>query len=320
MMPNHQEPIGQEVSTYPEPAQLFTTVQPTTVPGKIIQFPLCRFVLVLAFLSPVNLAGMALDQSLTDSSGWAKLLLALAASILMYAVYCLYTRLIERRKASELALRGSVAEFGRGFGIGTALMVTVVAVLAVGGYYRIESFDPNPAIAVQGFLRMFSAAFLEEMVFRLIVFKITEEALGSWLALVVQAALFGLVHAGNPNATWFSSVAIMVEAGVLLAAAFMYTRRIWMIFGLHLAWNFIQSTVFGLTVSGHTVEGLVRPSVTGPEWLTGGAFGVEASWLAVGLCLMVGLVMLKRVVGVGRTVQPVWRRSKKPSLFPADVP
>ncbi len=312
-MPNHTDHSTKDTSTYPTPKQLFTTVKPTTVLGKIIQFPLTRFVLVLAFLTPVNLGQMSLSELLTDASDWMKLLLALAASILMYVAYCLYARLIERRKAWEMSLHGVAAEFGRGFGIGTVLMAAIVAILAIGGYYSIESFNFSGAVVGQAFLRMFSGAFIEEVVFRLIVFKITEEALGSWVGLIVQAGLFGLMHAGNPNATWFSSVAIMVEAGILLAAVFMYTRRIWMIFGLHLAWNFVQSTVFGLTVSGYSIEGIVTPEVDGPTWLTGGEFGVEASWLAVGLCLTVGLIFLRKVVRVGRTVPPCWLRPDAPS-------
>ena len=318
-MTNHIEHNKKDSSTYPTPEQLFTTVQPKTMLGKIIQFPLTRFVLVLAFLSPVNLAAMALDNSLDGSADWLKPVVAFSAAVLMFLAYCLYTRLVERRKALEMTFKGSLAEFGSGFGIGGGLMVAVVAILAIGGYYRIESFDLSGAIVLKALFRLGSSAFLEELVFRLIVFKITEEALGSWVGLVVQAALFGLMHGANPNATWFSSVAIMVEAGVLLAAAFMYTRRIWMIFGLHLAWNFVQSTVFGLSVSGHTVEGLVTPSVTGPQWLTGGEFGVEASWLAVVLCLAVGLVILKRAVGAGRTVPPVWRQTAAPSIFTPDA-
>ena len=319
-MSNNTGHNRKDTSTYPEPEQLFTDVKPTTMLGKIIQFPLTRFVLVLAFLSPVNLGQMSVDSSIDGSTEWLKPIIAIGATVLMYIAYCLYTRLIERRKAWEMSFPGGAAEFGKGFAIGTALMTVVVAVLAIGGYYTIESFNLNGVVVAKALSRMFSAAFIEEVVFRLIIFKITEEALGSWAALIIQAGVFGLMHAGNPNATWFTSVAIMVEAGVLLAAVFMYTRRVWMIFGLHLAWNFVQSTVFGLNVSGHTIEGLITPSVTGPTWLTGGEFGVEASWLAIGICLTVGLIILKRAVDTKRIVPPAWRRSPVSSIFTADTP
>jgi membrane protease YdiL (CAAX protease family) len=276
--------------------QLFTKRHPQTALGRSVQFPLTRFILVLAFLAPVSLAVMALDPGLETSTPLTKSLVAVCAAVLMYLAYCLYTRLVEKRKALEMTLKGSPAEFGKGLAIGSGLMITIVALLAVAGCYRVESFNLDWSILISAFLRLGSGAFLEELIFRLIIFKLTEEALGSWVALVVQAALFGAAHIGNPNASIFSSAAIVVEAGVLLAAAFMVTRRVWLIFGLHLAWNFVQSTVFGLSVSGTTSHGIITPIVSGPEWLTGGAFGVEASWPAVGLCLAVGLLFLRRAV------------------------
>ncbi len=298
--------------------QLFTNVHPRTVLGRVVQFPLTRFILVLAFLAPVSLAVMALNPALETVTPLFKALVAGGCAVLMYLAYCLYTRLIEKRKALEMTLKGSATEFGIGLAIGSGLMITIVALLAVAGCYRVESFNLDWSILVSAFLRLGSAAFLEELIFRLIIFKLTEEALGSWVALVVQAALFGAVHIGNPNASIFSSVAIMIEAGVLLAAAFMVTRRVWLIFGLHLAWNFMQSTVFGLTVSGHTSHGIITPTVSGPEWLTGGAFGVEASWPAVGLCLAVGLLFLRRAVKGGQLVPPVWRRRRHSSVSVTD--
>ena len=298
--------------------QLFTGVHPRTVLGRVVQFPLTRFILTLAFLAPVSLAVMALNPALETATPLFKALVAGGSAVLMYLAYCLYTRLIEKRKALEMTLKGSPAEFGIGLAIGGGLMITIVALLAVGSCYRVESFNLDWSILVSAFLRLGSAAFLEELIFRLIIFKLTEEALGSWIALVVQAVLFGALHFGNPNASVFSSVAIMVEAGVLLAAAFMVTRRVWLIFGLHLAWNFVQSTVFGLSVSGTTSHGIITPIVSGPEWLTGGAFGVEASWPAVGLCLAVGLLFLRKAVKGGQLVPPVWRRQQQRSIFTAD--
>ncbi|MCK4462252.1 MAG: CPBP family intramembrane metalloprotease, partial [candidate division Zixibacteria bacterium] len=78
------------------------------------------------------------------------------------------------------------------------------------------------------------------------------------------------------------------------------------------------STVLGLTVSGHTSHGIITPIVSGPEWLTGGAFGVEASWPAVGLCLAVGLLFLRRAVKGGQLVPPVWRRRRHSSVSVTD--
>ncbi len=90
-----------------------------------------------------------------------------------------------------------------------------------------------------------------------VLFRIVEESLGSWIALALSAALFGALHAFNPGATLTSSIAIALEAGVLLAAVFMVTRRLWMVIGLHTAWNFTEGGVFGASVSGGDAHGML---------------------------------------------------------------
>ena len=79
----------------------------------------------------------------------------------------------------------------------------------------------------------------------------------------------------NPEATWIAVLCIAVEAGVLLAAAYITTRRLWLPIGLHFAWNFTQGGIFGVPVSGFRVRGLLKSTLTGPELLSGGAFGAE---------------------------------------------
>ena len=136
---------------------------------------------------------------------------------------------------------------------------------------------------------------------RALVFKIAEESIGSWAAMIFQAALFGALHLGNPGATAVGVVAIALEAGVLLAAAYMYTRRLWLVWGLHFGWNFAQGSLFGVRVSGTPISRswlVSRP--TGADALTGGMFGVEASPVAVVFCLLAAGLLLRRVVRRGQ--------------------
>ncbi|MGD8817558.1 MAG: CPBP family intramembrane metalloprotease [Acidobacteriota bacterium] len=152
------------------------------------------------------------------------------------------------------------------------------------------------------------AGYIEEVMFRGVIFRITEEGLGSWWALAISSALFGLAHIGNPNATWLSAAAIMIEAGILLGATYMLTRRLWAVMGMHFAWNYTQGGVFGISVSGTDVQGMLVSRLTGPEILTGGAFGIEASLLTVILCFAVAVFVLRRTVRRGHLVRPFWKR------------
>src|SRR5206468_8829871 len=111
-------------------------------------------------------------------------------------------------------------------------------------------------------------AFMEEMLFRGILFRWMEGFGGSLAALIVTSALFGLAHSQNPGATWFSSFAIAIEAGLLLGGAYMLTRSLWLPIGLHAAWNFTQGYVFDVPVSGVAENGLVQAKLSGPALLS----------------------------------------------------
>jgi uncharacterized protein len=135
-----------------------------------------------------------------------------------------------------------------------------------------------------------------------------EESLGSVIALLASAALFGFLHAFNPGATLVSTVAIALEAGVILAAAYLYTRRLWMAIGLHTAWNFTEGGIFGASVSGGVGHGLFASHFAGRPIFSGGAFGPEASIVAVVVCLIVGVALLVRSRRLGHFQPPFWAR------------
>ena len=115
-------------------------------------------------------------------------------------------------------------------------------------------------------------------------------------------------HLPNPEATALSSAAIALEAGVMLAAAYMLTRRVWLAIGIHMAWNFTQSGIFGAPTSGVPSPGFLEGQLHGPALLSGGTFGPEASIVAVTVCLALGLYMLRLAHAKGHILQPSWRR------------
>jgi membrane protease YdiL (CAAX protease family) len=109
--------------------------------------------------------------------------------------------------------------------------------------------------------------------------------------------VFGLAHIPNPNASLWGAIAIAIEAGFMLAAAYAATRTLWLPIGLHFGWNFALGGIFGAEVSGNdTTNGLLDATLSGPTPLTGGAFGPEASGYAVafGAALTVVFLWLAR--------------------------
>jgi membrane protease YdiL (CAAX protease family) len=234
----------------------------------------------------------------------------IALAIAGFAVYVGHARFIEQRAVDELRVQGLWREFGLGLLIGASLYTVCELVLMALGIYRITGLNPLsflvPAIAMA-----VSSSVFEELLFRGVLYRSVETWLGSWAALVVSSLVFGLSHLLNPQATLEGALFIAVEAGLLLGAAFMLTRRLWLSIGFHMAWNYTQSAIFSGIVSGNdAAPGLIRSTVNGPDLLTGGQFGVESSVLALVLCTTTGVVMLVMAVKRGKVVPPIWKRPR----------
>ena len=113
---------------------------------------------------------------------------------------------------------------------------------------------------------------------------------GNWFR---ACFVFGAAHLTNQGATLWSSAAIAVEAGLLLGAAFKFRGTLWLPIAIHWAWNYTQGNILGFAVSGEQVdEKLFSPIITGADWITGGAFGAEASVPAVVVGLLLTVILL----------------------------
>lgn len=235
-----------------------------------------------------------------------------ALAIAGFAIYLGHAHFIEHRSAAELHTPGMGRELGIGLLVGAGLYTACELVLMALGIYRITGLNPVnyllPAVAMA-----ISSSVFEELLFRGVLFRSVEAWLGSWAALVASSLVFGLSHLANPQGTIEGAVYIAIEAGILLGAAYMLTQRLWLSIGFHLAWNYTQSAIFSGIVSGNdAAEGLVRSTIKGPDWLTGGSFGLESSVLALCLCTTTGIIMLVMAVRRGNIVQPIWKQ-KRPS-------
>jgi len=288
-----------------------TTLAINRQPGKLwgfLQFPLTRIVLAaIALIIVIGIIQACAKFAEIPPQSIAGILIALLIMAATLATYAGFVRVIERRDVAELSLVGAAPEFGSGFIVGVLLFALTMLVLFSLGQVDITEGGGWQALGYP-LLYALIAAVTEEVIMRGVLFRIVEEGLGSWIALVFSAALFGALHAFNPGATLTSSIAIALEAGVLLAAVFMLTRRLWMVIGLHAAWNFTEGGVFGASVSGGNAHGLLASNFHGPDVLTGGAFGPEASIVAVLVCLAAGVAFLWLAHRRGHFVRPVWAR------------
>ncbi len=234
---------------------------------------------------------------------------AAALAVLVLGTYILASRLIERRIPAELAANRALPECATGIALGFLLFATVMAILLAAGVYHPAGWGTTSGLA-NGLFFAVLAGIMEEILFRGLLFRLSSKIVGTWGALIFTAGLFGLAHFANRGATVRSSVAIALEAGVLLGAAYAATQRLWLPIGLHAGWNFTEGSLFGMTLSGNTMGvGLLRGSLSGPQILTGGEFGPEASIVAVIVCLVAALFFLWRIVKLHRVEPAMWSKS-----------
>jgi uncharacterized protein len=229
----------------------------------------------------------------------------LVSAMALLGAYALTVRLLEHRNASEIGLRTGSRLFVAGAAAGTLLMAAVyVGLWSLG----LTTFQQGSGIdgLLGALVVMFAAAVLEELLFRAVLFRIVEDATGTASAVFVSALAFGLVHGLNLGATVASTAAIAVEAGVMLALAYVAARNLWLPIGIHMSWNFAEGSLFGAKVSGYAEpHSLFKTVLAGPQLLTGGAFGPEASVLAVLACSIASAIFAVIIIRNGN-----WQKRK----------
>ncbi|MEU7469106.1 type II CAAX endopeptidase family protein [Streptomyces sp. NPDC044984] len=247
-------------------------------------------ILAVVAISAIGVQGV---NAVRDNP-WLTLALGMLTTVLAVLVYRWVVARTERRPVTELDPTGATPAIGRGTLIGLVMFGMVITNLFTFGSYEVHGLgSPSGAVGLFGF--MAAAAVTEELLFRGVLFRIVEEYLGTWIAMVLTALLFGLAHLPNPDATVWGAFAIAIEAGCMLAAAYVATRNLWVPIGVHFGWNFAAGGIFSTVVSGNdTEQGLLDSTTSGNEWITGGDFGPEGSVYSVlfGVLLTVGFLWL----------------------------
>ncbi|GAA1680058.1 type II CAAX endopeptidase family protein [Glycomyces endophyticus] len=257
-------------------------------------------------LLTVALVAFLGSQALNAVKGrpWLTLAIGLATAVLAVVAYRWVVGRTERRPVAELGRAGAVGRTSLGTLLGVVMFGFVIANIAFLGHYTVDGLgSPGGAIGLIGFMAV--AAVTEELFFRGVLLRIVESRFGTWIALVFTSLLFGLTHLVNPNATLWGVIAIAIEAGGMLGAAYIATRNLWLPIGLHFGWNTAASSLFSTEVSGNgTPQGLLDAATSGPVAVSGGAFGPEGSLYAVALGALMTAVFLWIAKRRGNLVPP----------------
>jgi membrane protease YdiL (CAAX protease family) len=234
-----------------------------------------------------------------------QLIAHLAGCLIVLAAYTLAVRLGENRTPSELSLKAAPLSLLAGVTMGVMTFSAVMAVMVGLHLYDFTYHGAAPAWRAVGMA--LESGVVEEVLVRGVILRLAWRAFGPWVALAISAVLFGAGHIGNPGATAFTTACVAIEAGVMLAAFYALTGRLWVSIGFHAAWNFTQGYIFGAAVSGGDFGDAIARSTARrglADWLTGGAFGPEASLPALTICTAIGVATLWLAWRKGRLSKP----------------
>lgn len=224
----------------------------------------------------------------------------LITAVILLLLYNLLIRYVEANDACKIVSRKDISSIGNGLFIGFSYFIIVTVTMSLCGYYHIKSIQFDWEKQLFSFTLFFLVAVSEEIFFRGILFRMINRRWNIWAALVISALIFGGLHILNDNATLWSSIAIAIEAGSLLGAAYAYSKNIWLPIGIHWIWNYTQGNILGFPVSGEdNVTSIITPEISGPQWLTGGSFGAEASVISAVIGLLISLWFIRKTMQQG---------------------
>jgi membrane protease YdiL (CAAX protease family) len=265
---------------------------------------LIQTILLIVLGAVVSIASSFLGP-LNGSLLWSQILNFIIITGSVYVA----RRWLDKRSFEGLGLKldeHTLLDVLAGIGI-TFVQMGFIYVLMLGlGWLTFEGFawQFDPINVVIGSVITFFIAFIfvgwnEELLSRGYHLQTIASGLNLFWGVIISSAVFGLLHLGNPNATWVSAAGIFF-AGVYLAYAYIRTKQLWLSMGLHLGWNFFEGVVFGFPVSGLDIYALTRIKVHGPEIWTGGAFGPEAGLIVLPSLILGGFLIYlytrKRVI------------------------
>lgn len=268
--------------------------------------PMFRFLIASALAWVINWSAGTLAFAIFGSHVLlADMVYRASTAAVLIAAYALLLDLLDHYEGDRLARQGlpltklARTQFFAGLLFGTVLIAFCVVVIMAYGTYsaQLSLTFRTLRFAVEIVILLLGGALLEEVMFRGYPFQRLVDAVGSVWAVIVLSGLFAVAHLGNPNAggIWTWAFLNTIVIGVLLAVAYLRTRALWLSFGIHFGWNFALGFLFGLPVSGMTdFSVVVSGTAQGPQWLTGGAYGIENSPI-VSVLLLVGIPILLRV-------------------------
>lgn len=288
-------------------------MKPVMMTHKVLNFTLVKILIGFIFCAGIVVfAQIGLSKLLAVTSMEKEekmLLIGIVVASISIVTYTWLFRFYEKRTITELSIKGIGKNLSLGICLGIALQSLTILVIYLNKGFTVISVN-SMLFMLPSLAMAFTSAIFEEILFRGIIFRITEEKLGSYWALIISAVIFGTMHLANPHSSIVAALGLAIQAGLLLAAAYIFSRNLWFPIAIHFAWNFTQSGIFGVSTSGNNMgTSLLTTKIEGAEWFTGGQFGPEGSIQATVFCLIATIVLMlfnhkqRRIIKLYRQIQ-----------------
>ena len=272
--------------------------------GGILAAVLC--VIAVPLLAVFHFTHVRIDPNSEHGGLTVEFCFAVAAVL----AYVIVTKRIDPQTLTDAGLspQGFFSETGFGLMIGGGVFSAIIALMGAFGLYRFGGVNLyfKPVLPLELFLCI---AVFQEVAVRGCIFQTLERFYGSGIALAASSLFFGLLHLGipvpglTPGQRLVGPLFLSLETGLLFSAAYLLTRRLWLPIGLHWGWNFFETSIYGTANSGaweNDPNTLFAGHVHGPFWLTGGAFGPEASVLDLFVGSYAGVLLLRLAIRRGQ--------------------
>ena len=220
---------------------------------KVLNFALVKILIGFIFCAGIVVFAQIGLSKLLAVTGMEKeekmLFTGIVVASLSIVTYTWLFRFYEKRRITELSVKGIGKNLSLGICMGIALQSLTILVIYLNKGFTVISVN-SMLFMLPSLAMAFTSAIFEEILFRGIIFRITEEKLGSYWALIISAAIFGAMHLANPHSSILAALGLAIQAGLLLAAAYIFSRNLWFPIAIHFAWNFTQSGIYGVSTSG----------------------------------------------------------------------
>jgi uncharacterized protein len=284
-----------------------------TKPNAFLHHPITRIVTGITLTLGIGLAAMLGMQQLLSRTSLPQSgkdpIAGTVFAFLVCATYILLYQRYEKRKITELSTPQLPQYVAGGILLGAGLASTVILIQYLTHVLTVtatRSFLP----LLPDLWNTFVNSIIAETLIIGIFFRLTEEWLGSWLALLILAMLFITLHITAPGATIISAIAVAMHSA-FLGSTYIYTRSLWAPIAIHFAWDFSYAALYGTSINGYTMDdSLLDTSVNGSDLLTGGYFGPQGSIQAAILCLLTGLIFLHLSRKNSQIIQPSFRKAR----------